>query len=160
MADVFIRGLDDDLKRMADADSRSLSEFFNSAGWKELGGKRKSAVETRLEHKETRISQIQNEIEDLQQELAEEEAEKEALENQLEELDNRTTYQDDLGDLFNEFANSRAVLPRFRGDAQDLADQHGKTLSEIERDLRDLADESDHDIDEDRWTDGLGEGLA
>lgn len=158
--DLYAEDLDKDLKRFMDADERTKREITEAALWREFGGTRKSSLDVRIEHKDRRIQMLVDEIADLQDELEREREERAALASKREELEqDETSYEEALEDLFNEFANSRAVLPQFRADAKELAEEHGRTLGEIEQDLRDLAEESDHEIADDRWTDRLGEGL-
>lgn len=159
VAKVYAEGFDDDLKRMMDADPRSLKEILESGAWREMGGKRKSALEAQKEQKELRREAVENEIKVLKEERAKLTQEIEELDEEIASIDDQPSYEDDVENLFNEFANSRAVLPRFRTDAQDIADEHDKTLAEIEQDLHDLADESDYEIPDDRWTDRMGSGL-
>lgn len=159
MAKIYAEGFDDDLKRMMDADPRALKEILESGAWREMGGKRKSALEAQREQKELRREAVRNEIEVLKQEESKLAGEIEELDEEIASVEDEPSYEDDLETLFNEFANSRAVLPRFRSDAKQIADEHGKTLSEIEQDLRDLAEDSEYEIEESRWTDKLGGGL-
>lgn len=147
------------LKDLVDADSRTNKEIVKTALWREFGGERKSFLETKKEHKLTQAAQLESEGEDILDEAEQLREEAERLEAKIEDLEEDTSYEDDLGDLLAEFANSRAVLPRFRSDAKEIAEEHGKPLSQIEEDLRDLAAEQDLDIAAERWTDDYGEGL-
>jgi len=147
------------LKRLMDADDRSIKEVVTAALWQEYGGKRKSALEAQKEQKEIRLESVRDEIEVLREEEAELEREVRNLEEAIETAEDDMGYEDDVKALFNEFANSRAVLPRFRSDAKDIADEHGKSLAEIEQDLKELGEESDYEIAEERWTDRMGSGL-
>ncbi|GGL54984.1 hypothetical protein [Halocalculus aciditolerans] len=158
-SDLFVRDLDETLYSFLDADNRTKKEAVETALTREYGGERKQAIDVRIEQKDRRIDLLQQEISELQAELDREKNEREALVDRRQELDNERTYEDDLRALFEEFAESRAVLPRFRSDARDIAEEHGETLATIEQDLRHLADEEDVEIDADRWTDDYGEGL-
>lgn len=159
--DLYAEGLSDDLKRFMDADSRTKREITETALWREFGGTRKSSIDIRIEHKDRRIEVLRDEIEDLKQELETEREERELLVAKREEIEEEgRSYEEDLEDLFTEFANSRAILPRFRSEAKEIEREHGKPLEDIEADLKELAENSEYDIDEDRWTDRMGDGLA
>jgi len=147
------------LKRLMDADERSIKEVVTAALWQEYGGKKKSALQAQKEQKEARLESIREEIRVLRDQERELESEVRGLEDAIESAEDDIGYEDELKALFNEFANSRAVLPAFRTDAQEIADDHGRGLAQIEEDLRELAEESDYEIDESRWTDRMGGGL-
>lgn len=150
----------EDLKRLVDADARHNQEAVEAALWDEYGGQRQSAIEKRLEHKEARIVQIKREIADLESELEEVEGEKQSLEAQLAEMEStQQAYRNRVGEIAEAFATSTQVLPSFRSDIQDVSEEFGVPLDDVEADIREWVADSGHDVDEDRYTDTYGDGL-
>lgn len=158
--DLYIQDLDDTLYRFLDADHRSKKDAVETSLTREYGGEKQSALDVRIEHAENRIDLLSSEIEDLKLERERQRQELEALRAQREEIaEEEQSYEDALGEFLEEFANSRAVLTRFRSEAKEIAAEHGVTLDTIEEDLRELAEELPYEIGEERWTNDYGEGF-
>lgn len=89
----LIADIPSELKRLVDADSRTIKSVVQSALWSEYGGHRKGALETRIEEQQNRIAMIEAEIDDRRQELA---TERQKLESLQAKLDRDRTYVDDV----------------------------------------------------------------
>lgn len=60
-----------ELKQLVDADPRTNQEIVEAALWREFGGKRKGAIERRIDELRERKSVIQSEVDARQEELDE-----------------------------------------------------------------------------------------
>jgi len=136
--------IDETLKRLVDADPRSNQDVVARALWNEFGGERKSAIETRIEHKNHRINQIQSEIEDLEGELEEIKSEKAALEDQLEGIgDRKQAYRDALDSILDAAESGerkKRITPEM---LNDVATEHAKDPEDIHEDIIDRAVEQE-----------------
>ncbi|MDS0284766.1 hypothetical protein [Haloarcula onubensis] len=132
--------IDATLKRLVDADQRSNQDVVARALWNEFGGERKSAIETRIEHKNHRISQIRDEIEDLQEELEEVKDEKAALQDQLEGIgDRKEAYRDALDSILDAAESGEREKRITPETLNDLAKEHAKDPEDIHEDIKQRA---------------------
>jgi len=128
------------LKRLVDADPRENQEVVARALWNEFGGERKSALQTRIEHKEHRIQQIRREIQDLEEELSEVKSEKAALQDQLEDIGSRKeAYQASIDDILDDAEAGRRderIVPATLGE---LAKEFAKDPEQVHEDIKQRA---------------------
>jgi len=135
-----------DLKRLIDADPRNNQEVAKTALWREFGGTRQSAIETRIEHKDRRIAQIESEIEDLQEELQQEKSEREALLDQLDEMQSEDeAYASACDDLLDrvEHGDLNRLVPAL---CEDVANDYGKDASTVFEDCKERALEQEREL--------------
>jgi predicted nuclease with TOPRIM domain len=136
--------IDDTLKRLVDADSRTNQEVVARALWNEYGGERKGAIETRIEHKENRIKQVKSEIHDLQDELEEIQSEKAALEDQLEDIgDRKEAYKDALDEVLDSAESGERSARIVPATLNDIAKEHAKDPDDVHSDIKQRAVEQE-----------------
>lgn len=139
--------VDPDLKRLVDADPRDNQDVVSAALWDEFGGKRRSALEVRIEHKDRRISQIETEVSDLEKEKAAIERERESLKQQLEEMEDSTErYENDLDAVLDEKQSGDREGRIIPETLSDLAEQHGKDPEDVYEDIKDRAVEQGREM--------------
>lgn len=76
-----------ELKDMVDVDKRTNQDVVEAALWREFGGEKKSALETRAREKRNRIEQIQQEKEKREEELEDHQKELRAIESKIESVE-------------------------------------------------------------------------
>lgn len=159
MSDRVMLGvrIDPTLKQMIDADPRTNEEVASAALWDEFGGRRKAAVEKRIEHKDRRIAQIKDEIADLESELSAVEQERLSLQNKLEEMQGSDEqYQEDIDDLLDKMIDLGMSLYPDHTRVDDVATDHNRDAVDIVDDLQERADERDLGLPEHRFEEGSG----
>ena len=85
----LVADIDENLKRRARADPRSIREIVEASLQREFATGEAAAVERRIDEKEQRIQTLQREINDRQRELAEEREELNRLESMLDDFEGR-----------------------------------------------------------------------
>lgn len=81
--DVYISGMDSELKEVLDARPGTLAENVNTLLWRAIGGKTKAELERKLEHAKRRQSEFEADISELQQSKSEEEDRIKALKSKI-----------------------------------------------------------------------------
>lgn len=144
------------LKRLVDADPRDNQDVVEAALWREFGGERRSALETRIRHKDQRVEQIEAEIADLQEELRTVEKEREALVGQLDELEtDRDAFESALEDVLDGLETGEpARVFSEHGVIEQLAEQHDTTPTDLMTDLKHRAAEQGRDLTVAQFKDG------
>lgn len=149
-----------ELKRLVDADERDNQQVVEAALWNEFGGRKKSALESKKEHKLDQLEAIDASIEAEKKERRRVQEQVDAIDAQIEQIEQEgPVYEDDLIAFLDNFANSRAVFPRFKSDVEEIATEHNKSLKQVISDVKDYAEAHEYDIDDDRWTDDFGDGI-
>lgn len=139
--------IDPDLKRLVDADPRNNQDVVSAALWDEFGGKRRSAIEVRIEHKDRRISQIESEIEDLQEEKAAVERERESLTRQLEEMEESTErYKNQLDSLLGRKESGEFEGRIIPATLTDIAQEHGKDPEAVYEEIKTRAVDQEREL--------------
>jgi len=149
-----------ELKKLVDADPRSNQDIVEAALWAEFGGRKKSALEAKKDHKLDQLEAIDASIESEKKERRRVQEQVDAIDAQIERIEEEgPVYEDDLVELLDDFANSRAVFPRYKSEVTDISETHAKSLKQVISDIKDYAETHDYDIDDDRWTDDFGDGI-
>lgn len=146
----------EDLKRFVDTDPRNNQEVVEAALWNEFGGRRRGALERRLEHKEQRIAQTQREIEELEQELQILQQERDALQEKLDVVDEATdAYLNDLDAVLDGLEDGGlARVFDEHGRVQELADDHDRTPTALMDDLKERAVDQNRELTIAQFKDG------
>lgn len=84
--ELFTR-IPEELKDLVDADSRANKEVVKAALWSEFGGRKKSALEAKKQHKLEQLQAIEKEIEAERKDKNRVRSEIEALEAKIERMD-------------------------------------------------------------------------
>jgi len=85
----LVAEIDENLKRRARADPRSIREIVEASLQREFSTGESAAIERRMDEKEQRIQTLQREINDRQRELAKEKEEFNRLESMLDDFEGR-----------------------------------------------------------------------
>jgi predicted nuclease with TOPRIM domain len=142
----FRLDLNEDLKRLIDADPRTNKEVAHAALWKEFGGVRCSAVEMQIEHKERQEEMLESQIQDLRDELTDVRSEREALESKLEDMQTEeealATAVDELLDKV-EAGDLGRLIPVM---CEDAAERFGMAPKDVHQRCKRRAAEQDRDL--------------
>lgn len=131
-----------ELKALVDADQRAIREVVEAALWREYGGRRKSALERRIEEKERRISMIESERNERERELKEQRDELETLRRELQTVeDEAQSYTDDLDALLDDMVDSGMNVFESHGGVQSIATDHDEDPGTVIADLKDRVDD-------------------
>lgn len=129
----------EDLKDLVDADSRNNKEVVKAALWNEFGGRKKSALEAKKQHKEEQMQAIQNEIEAEREDKRRVQQEIEAIQAKIERMDEEevgtTEFVDGLLDELED-ASIQHLVP----DVIESREEFGR-LDESAEELHELAKE-------------------
>jgi len=136
----------DELKDLVDADQRNNKEVVKAALWSEFGGRKKSALEAKKQHKIEQLQAIEREIDKEREDKERVRSEVEALEAKIEKMDeekvSRQEFVDslldelldgDLGNLVPDVITSREGYDRLDDGADELHDLAKERA--VERDL-------------------------
>ena len=137
-----------DLKRLVDADKRTNKEVVEAALWNEFGGRKKSALEAKKEHKKDQLKAIEAAIESEKEDYERVKSEIEAINAQIESLKSEDEkYEDDLNALLSELEDGEhdRLIPSMV-PVRDIADEHGEDAETVHADLKELAAEQDRRI--------------
>ena len=133
------------------------SEFMNELVKRHRNGQ--GQIEDAV--REFRVEQLRSEISAKESQVQSQRRELEHLLEYEEQVEERESeYTDRISSVGDEFATSTHVFPTFRTDAKAIADDFGKQLGEVSEDIKSYVEEQGYDIEEDRWTDAYGDGMA
>lgn len=139
-----------------ESEGLNRSEFINTLIHRHRSGK--GQIEDAV--REHRIQQLRSEIESNRAQVESKESELEHLLSAKERASAREDeYESRVKSIGDEFAESHRVFPTFRPDASEAADEFGKQLAEVADDIRAYVEEN-YEIDDSRWTDSYGDGMA
>jgi len=150
MSDEVMMGvrLPRELKNLVDADSRTNQEVVRAALWREFGGRKKSALEAKKEHKLQQLEAIKAEIESERDDLERVRQEVEAIDSQIEKVEaNAVAYEDFLGDVLDDLEHGG--LKHLTAEVlqnRDGYEQLDTPPAEMLTDARELAIEQERDL--------------
>jgi len=126
----------EELKDMVDADGRTNKAVVQSALWSEFGGRKKSALEAKKQHKADQLEAIEASIESDQKEkrrVLDEIRSIEAQIERMEDVDER--YRQDLDSLLDQLEDGdlNRIVPAL---CEDVAEDHGKDPSTVFEDCK------------------------
>ena len=148
--------LEEDHVDWMDSQGLNRSEFINTLIQRHRSGE--GQIEDAV--RQHRIQQLRSEIESNRAQVESKESELEHLLSAQERASAREDeYETRVESIGDEFAESHRVFPTFRPDASEVADEFGKQLAEVANDIREYVEEN-YDIDDSRWTDSYGDGMA
>lgn len=136
---LYVGDLDDDLHRLLESDSRDKQDIVEAALWEHFGGRKASALESKLQHKRDQLAAVEKEIQSEQADRDRIQREIEQIEARLDSLEDAGDhYEDDLGTVLDELEEGERnrVIPAL---VEDIADSHGKTAKTVWEDTRDMA---------------------
>lgn len=84
---LYVEDIDEDLWELLDADSRTKKDIVEAALWSEFGGRKKSALEAKKQHKLEQLQAIEKEIESEKEDKQRVRSEIEALESKIQRMD-------------------------------------------------------------------------
>lgn len=156
----LVAEIDPELKTLVDKDTRTNRQVVEAALWSEFGGRKKSALEAKRDHKLEQAKAIEASIESEKDDYNRVMSEVDALDAQIEKMEQEgPVYEEDIEAFLDNFAGSRAVFPRFKSEVEDIGTEHNKSLKQVISDIKDYAEEHEYDIEADRWTDAYGDGI-
>lgn len=139
----------DDLKDLVDADSRNNKEVVKAALWSEFGGRKKSALEAKKQHKLEQLQAIEKEIQAEREDKQRVRSEVEALESKIERMDEEQVSaiefvdkcldeleNGDTGHLVPDVITSRDDYDRLDEGAEELHELAKERAVEQQRPLR------------------------
>ena len=140
MSNLYVEDIDDDLWELLDADHRSKKQIVQAALWEHFGGRKKSALEAKLEHKRDQLTAIQNEIEAEMEDRDRVEREINAIQNRIEELDDASeAYGSDLDEVLDATESGEREMRIIPATLEDIATRHGKDPDQVHQDIKDRA---------------------
>lgn len=146
--DRLVAEIPSELKQLVDADHRTNKEVVEAALWNEFGGRKKSALEAKKQHKMDQLKAIEASIESEKEDHDRVKNEIEAIESQIENMKSESErYEEDLADILTDLEEGEhdrlipAMVP-----IREIADEHGKSNDVVHEDLRKLAAEQDRRI--------------
>lgn len=151
----LVAEIDANLKRLVEADERSIRDIVETSLWREFGGERLSAIEHRIEEKETRLGIVESERDDRVDEIQELKTEVEALRAKKDDVSNeRQQYELELQDILTSMEGGMSLHgppPRIERLAKQ---EYGSEtmVGDVIQDLRDRGE--DYDIADDQWGSG------
>lgn len=100
--DVFVRGLDAELKQVLDARPGTLAENLNTLLWRSVGGETSAEIEAKIEHSDRRLAEFDAELAELERARDEEQERNDALYRRRAELaENKPTDTDEYDDALD-----------------------------------------------------------
>lgn len=135
-----------ELKQLVDADTRTNKDVVQSALWDHFGGRKKSALETKKQHKLDELRAIKASIESEEDDRDRVLQEINAIDSQLEKVnDHEEGYVNACDDLLDqlEAEEIRRLVPTL---CEDVADTYTKQASEVWTDCVDRAAEQERPL--------------
>ncbi len=126
MSDLFVEGIDDELWDMMDVDRRTKKEIVETALWEHYGGRKKTSLEAKLEHKKNERKAVKQSIEAEEEQLERVDREIRAIETKIEKFDKtEDAYYSALDDLLDRLESDdlRRLVP---AACADVGENFGK----------------------------------
>ncbi len=137
-----------ELKDLVDADPRDNQEIVEAALWNEFGGRKKSALEAKKEHKLQQLEAIEASIESEQEDKQRVLQEIEAINGQIEKVEETDSpYETALKELVNTLEKGGHLWPSHK-QVKETATKFAKDPEVVIDDLRERAGD---DITEDQF---------
>ena len=144
---LFTR-IPDELKQLVDADSRTNKDVVTAALWREFGGRKKSALEAKKEHKQKQMNAIEAEIESEREDLQRIQKEIEAMDSQISKMENETVhYESFLDSLLDDLEDGelKHLPPNVITSREDFENLE-KPAEEVHDDVKERAAAQDRDL--------------
>ena len=144
---LYVSDLDGQLHDMLEFEDGAKQDVVESALWQYFGGRRKSAVEAKIEHKKNRLQAIEQEIESDRQDKREVQEDIRSLEAKLEQIDDSVPeYEADLDDLLDAAEAGERDARIIPATLSDISDRHGESPEQVHEDLKQRAIEQERGI--------------
>lgn len=128
--------IDNELKRLVDADSRTNKEVVNAELWRAFGGQKQGALEKRIALKDQKLEVLEREKRQILNEIQEVKQEKQALQEQVEELEEESAdYDEFVDELLNWINEGKRCTPSYVESRDEFAG-FDKTADEIVDDCK------------------------
>jgi len=146
MSDLFVEGIDDELWDMMDVDRRTKKEIVETALWEHYGGRKKTSLEAKLEHKKNERKAVKQSIEAEEEQLERVDREIRAIETKIEKFDKtEDAYYSALDDLLDRLESDdlRRLVP---AACADVGENFGKDPEEVHDDAKERAANQEREL--------------